>query len=434
MIWSSETRYARAYANIFCGFMDSFAYQELLKNEVLIRTRKVAKLEEKLRAWFFSVKSLQDALRASWIVVNCDTRRVLLDCGILIFTPEVSNPIARCIFREDPQFGCLFPLTLDMESLVRKFEVYRHDYTPYKTTTVFAKDLNLTRQMSPVRETIDLEKLGYIDLIYYLIYFAWVVHVPYRAALAGFLAAVLASNFFSGLPAEMFQVRSTSLDLLLSAFWLSSTLAAVFSAFPISVINKWTKHGKLIRGADDSGFVPKKWFTHFYVYAVLVTWLLSPRESSGRFWVLLHLWRRLIEQAVLFPSSERSKMHVSAYLFGFFFYTAVALTVPAEPGYPILSVAGNAIQFFSHHALFMRRWTRRSEEVKKSPPESMWFKYMNCPHYFAEMLIYAGLVARDNTPSILCLLFVCVSLGVNWRNHSLFYKHQLARTSPRKTD
>jgi hypothetical protein len=217
---------------------------------------------------------------------------------------------------------------------------------------------------------------------------------------------------------------ASSTDLILSVFWVGSTIAAVFSAFPISVVNKWTKHGKLIRGADDRGFVPKTWFTHFYIYALVVTWLLTARESVGRYWLLIHLWRRLIEQTVLFPSNETSKMHVSAYLYGFLFYTGVALTVPFHPCSALLSVIGNILQFMSHHALFMRRWLRRSEDVKKSPPASIWFNYMNCPHYFAEMLIYLGLTSFSSLPSILCLVFVCVSLGVNWRNHSLYYKQQ----------
>ena len=217
-------------------------------------------------------------------------------------------------------------------------------------------------------------------------------------------------------------MESLNIEFLLDIFWIGSTIAALFSALPISIVNRWIRHGKLIRGADEAGFVPKKWFSHFYIYGIVATWLLTPVLSSGRYWLLTHLWRRLLEQVVLFPCSETSRMHLSAYLYGFLFYTAVALTVPMQPSFPFLLVAGNIIQFFSHHALFMNRWMRRAEDVKKSPPESFWFKYMHCPHYFAEMLIYAGLVSFSQLSSQLCLLFVCVSLSVNWRNHSQFYK------------
>jgi len=224
---------------------------------------------------------------------------------------------------------------------------------------------------------------------------------------------------------EMFIVQlSSTLEIVLDTFWVASIGAALFSAFPISTVNRWIMHGKLIRGADASGFVPKQWFTHFYAYAIIAAWIFKARESIGRYWLLVHLWRRLFEQAVLFPASESSKMHVSAYLYGFIFYTAVALTVPVQPCFPSLSIIGNAIQFMSHHALFMNRWLKRSDDVKKSPPESIWFRYMNCPHYFAEMVIYAGLVSSESTPSLLCLVFVCVSLLVNWRNHSRFYAQQ----------
>lgn len=216
-------------------------------------------------------------------------------------------------------------------------------------------------------------------------------------------------------------------EALLDALWSAGIAMAFFSAFPISFVHDWTKHGKMIAGINVGGYLPKKWFSHFYLYGMIATWLLSPRGSTGRSWLIFHLFRRFLEQFLLFPPTEGSRMHASAYLFGFVFYTGVALTIPVRPLSFTLFVIGNVLQFLSHQALFMNRWTRKSQDVKKSPPESFLFRYMNCPHYFAEMLIYASLISPASTPSILAFAFVVVSLGINWRNQSLWYRSQLKK-------
>ena len=211
---------------------------------------------------------------------------------------------------------------------------------------------------------------------------------------------------------------------LLDVLWTLGIATAVLSAFPVTFFHDWTKHGKMVAGINVGGYVPKRWFWHFYLYGMVATYILTPRGTSGRSWLMFHLFRRFLEQFALFPSAEGSKMHASAYLLGFAFYTGVAMTVPAEPLSLPLFVFGNILQFLTHHALFMNRWTRKSEEAKKSPPDSIWFKIMNCPHYFAEMLIYGALISPRSTPSILAFVFVVISLGINWRNQSAWYASQ----------
>lgn len=214
---------------------------------------------------------------------------------------------------------------------------------------------------------------------------------------------------------------ASALNVVLNTFWISSTILAILAIPRNSFLNRWSRHGKMVCEKGHKDLIPKRYFSHFYLYGLAATWILAGFHSLGPVLLGLHLYRRLIEQTCLFPYSESSRMHVSAYFFGFAYYTAVALTVPPRPSSVMLFVIGNFLQFVSHHSLHLNRWIHQSEEVKKRPPDSVWFRYMNCPHYFAEMLIYVSLASTESIPSMLCALFVIVSLSVNWRNQSLWY-------------
>jgi 3-oxo-5-alpha-steroid 4-dehydrogenase 3 len=139
--------------------------------------------------------------------------------------------------------------------------------------------------------------------------------------------------------------------------------------------------------------------------------------NIGPLLLLTHLVRRSLEQLILFPYGKESRMHFTAYLFGYVFYVAASLSIADKPDIPFLWFAGNCIQFFAHRDLFRERTSN-----KKKPPSTFLFKHINCPHYFAEMLIYLGLTSIGSLPSIACAVFVIVSLSVNWRNHSQWYR------------
>ena len=183
-------------------------------------------------------------------------------------------------------------------------------------------------------------------------------------------------------------------------------------------------HGKLIGSTGVPGYlVPKNWFSHFYIYGVFAMLLVAENRGSLG-WILLfaHLVRRVIEQVYLFPGDKDSKMHVGAYMLGFLFYTMVTLYVPDNPSSAFLWLLGNIIQHVSHAQLFRNRSSNAS---KSAPPQFLLFRYMNCPHYFGEMLIYVGLSSIESLDSIACALFVIVSLSINWRNHTRWYSKQV---------
>ena len=213
-------------------------------------------------------------------------------------------------------------------------------------------------------------------------------------------------------------------DALCLYIWAALTSSAVFTyVVPIPFIRSLVLHGKLIGSPKDSALlIPKSWFNHFYMYGICALFILCPNTGSfGWLLLLVHLMRRLIEEVWLFPVDETSRMHVGAYMLGFLFYTLVAFSVAARPSSALLWFLGNCIQHVAHSQLFHNRIR---DPTKRKPPRTFLFRYMNCPHYFGEMLIYVGLASFDRIESVACALFVIISLSVNWYNHSCWYSSQ----------
>jgi hypothetical protein len=212
-------------------------------------------------------------------------------------------------------------------------------------------------------------------------------------------------------------------EYLVNIFWVSSTVFALVSALPIPYIKTLTLHGKLLEHASCLS-IPKRWFAHFYAYAILANAFSTRMTTTTSQMFLLHLVRRFLEDTVLFPPSGSSSMHVLAYIFGFVFYTVVPFSLPAEPFSVGLFLLANGIQHLSHRELFNNR-TKFGAKAKLRPPDSYLFRTMNCPHYSAEMLIYVSLASWESSSSLLCCVFVIVSLSINWRNHSIWYSKHL---------
>lgn len=204
---------------------------------------------------------------------------------------------------------------------------------------------------------------------------------------------------------------------LVTGFWITAIFLVGISSIPSVPFSELTKHGKLLTCKNRGPFLPKQLFYQFYVFAILYLTFLGAYRSFGGVLMLSHVLRRAVEQLLLFPYNRESRMHVLAYIFGFFYYWAASLSFATDPISPTLFVSASVLQFLSHRELFKHR----VGGAKRFPPDSVLFKYMYCPHYFAEMLIYISLSSVESMDSILCALFVICSLGINWRNHSLYY-------------
>jgi 3-oxo-5-alpha-steroid 4-dehydrogenase 3 / polyprenol reductase len=202
--------------------------------------------------------------------------------------------------------------------------------------------------------------------------------------------------------------------------WAILTAAAILSGFLPQPFRGCTLHGKMNQRKSRL-LVPKQWFYHFYVFSVLMNVAWMGGMSITRSLLVLHCFRRLLEQFFWFPCQTTSKMHSSAYVLGYVFYTLVAYSIPETPYSSILWLLGNIIQYTAHRDLYHNR-LHAGADGKKSPPKTLLFRFMNCPHYFAEMLIYVSLTSLISWSSIMCTVFVIVSLSVNWRNQSVWYR------------
>ncbi|CAN6451809.1 unnamed protein product [Victoria cruziana] len=161
--------------------------------------------------------------------------------------------------------------------------------------------------------------------------------------------------------------------------------------------------------------------------------------------------RRLYETIYVFNYSEAARMHIFGYLTGLFFYTAAPLSfcslcwpdvygyvariatsiiikgkTPADMKYDwwrlvkpftvlgwwqwigaIMFAWGSMHQFRCHNILGSLRMHNKEEDYKI--PKGDWFDLVSCPHYLAEVVIYAGiLIANEGSDFTVWLLFVFV--------------------------
>lgn len=217
--------------------------------------------------------------------------------------------------------------------------------------------------------------------------------------------------------------------------------------------------------------VPQSWFLHFYVIGAICNALAaaaclaavsrsSNTKQSGdlsRSLLVLaafqvHLVRRAVETAAVMRYPPSARMHVIAYAFGLAYYIVMPLSllptgqfrgiaaaatamgsVVARPSHAVAALAaaltaapavarlglvlfgiGNTIQFHSHHLL-----ARLQKRKGKAPaagdyyiPRGGMFRFVSCPHYFGEIVIYAGLFVASGGRLLpgLALFWVVVNL------------------------
>lgn len=232
-------------------------------------------------------------------------------------------------------------------------------------------------------------------------------------------------------------VAWTTFLLLLTWFYAYRTMAPL-SSDHYSTIASNLIGGSHIFSLDKSHLAHKN-----HIYRVWrVVFLLLLMEAQ--------VLRRLYETLHVFDYSPSARMHIFGYLTGLFFYTAAPLSlscscapevfkyathqvvefiVKGRAQMPVIEFdwwgfvkpftilgwfqwSGAAIflwgcihQYRCHSILgLMREQTLQSEEY--GIPHGDWFKIVSCPHYLAEIVIYAGLlVASGGSDITVWLLF-----------------------------
>jgi len=223
--------------------------------------------------------------------------------------------------------------------------------------------------------------------------------------------------------------------------------------------------------------VPQAWFQHFYW--VSVAWNLcwsalvlraanvTGQGTKAAFWpellllglLQLHFVRRMLESSFLAVYSPSARMHVVGYLVGISYYLAVPPSlVPVVPlacqreaqassdsgsrqirlwqilGL-LLFALGSWRQCEAHRILARLRHPKGGSSAAASSADSAaaryqiprggWFCHVSCPHYLAEILIYAGLVLVGGTATLhaaLLLTWVVSNLVVAARANHQWYK------------
>lgn len=154
--------------------------------------------------------------------------------------------------------------------------------------------------------------------------------------------------------------------------------------------------------------------------------------------LLMHLTRRSLECLFVHIFSPRSiSLHNLVLMWAYYAAAPFVLLIdlaaqstdgilhPGLYGYDMIQVViigvgvevfiiGSVMQFYAHHTLAAGRTT---EDGKVSHeyfvPKGGLFDYISCPHYLAELIIYASftLIAGFTRGSLLVLLFVALTMG-----------------------
>jgi 3-oxo-5-alpha-steroid 4-dehydrogenase 3 / polyprenol reductase len=181
---------------------------------------------------------------------------------------------------------------------------------------------------------------------------------------------------------------------------------------------------------DGWFYVPKRYFSHFYLLGMVQLLLCAsvrtkgPLSSSsshlGTVWFLLgsHLARRYGECLCVQKWTPQSRMHVAGYLLGIIHYLLLPLALcPDESDDPLTTsyekdarsrsrLVGRLAcavlclyaqyQQHRHHGILAglrsAPASSNSSSAMYSIPTGGWFRFVSSPHYLAEIVIYASLV------------------------------------------
>ena len=187
-------------------------------------------------------------------------------------------------------------------------------------------------------------------------------------------------------------------------------------------------HGKV--SSIGTWQVPKRYFAGFYFTGLLCAvsvFKFRPQECM----LMVHLTRRLLESSI-WPYSEGSTMHVIHALVGFSYYpvlvSAFALSAPhfvINRSTILLFAMLNGWQSYIHYLLY------KSRQAGYVPLEFWPFRYSQCPHYLAEILIYILFAWCANwSPTLLFnAAFVTANLTISAISTATWYRRHFSKAA-----
>lgn len=186
------------------------------------------------------------------------------------------------------------------------------------------------------------------------------------------------------------------------------SLVAILSR-QIRFLKTLASHGKTKETLDVwwSWNVPKRYFACFYLVGLISATIIFHNTtkrplSLTQTTLYLHLFRRLYECLLIHKFRPESEMHVAGCVLGIGHYLALPLVFTrrmTQQELSFLSIICFLWNFWMqweqnlHHKILadMRQGTSAANKpVYGLPPNRRWFRYCLCPHYLAEILIYAS--------------------------------------------
>jgi 3-oxo-5-alpha-steroid 4-dehydrogenase 3 len=189
-----------------------------------------------------------------------------------------------------------------------------------------------------------------------------------------------------------------------------------------TIINDWRK-------LLASMTVPKSYFAHMYIVSLFACIVLiftnyqSARASVSLVLFLCHSLRRFLE-CLFITNFSASRMNIGGYLAGLIHYIVVPLTL-SQPASTVIRTGwvGALVSLFVmtslwqsnlHYILFqLKNRSLRDKNGRGGAymlPTGSTFRYVCCPHYTAEIILYLSLFVLDFQSSLrLCMLIWVVS-------------------------
>lgn len=212
-------------------------------------------------------------------------------------------------------------------------------------------------------------------------------------------------------------------------------VCSVLLASKIPSLNSLLSYGKTKTGISkfEQLYIPKRCFIHFYYWHFMlstgsVVWYFmnNYHELGDDAFVIVLLMnlvqanRRLYECLYISKWNNSSKIHITHYIAGIFFYTAINLTpillrnLGNEPLNSKLLISLVVIAFTLVSIDQYRNHYHLASLKKYSLPTHGLFKFVLCAHYFDEIVIYF-LFALLYTSLVytLILLWVFVNLSTS---------------------
>ncbi|SCU82656.1 LANO_0B07096g1_1 [Lachancea nothofagi CBS 11611] len=231
-------------------------------------------------------------------------------------------------------------------------------------------------------------------------------------------------------------------DLLFYSTFLAGIGSIVVAKSHAPLLLKYGKtlQGVKIQRSDIFGrlqqlTVPKKWFRHFYVYSTFVSGFnLLHLRTFLAFLVFVHSTRRLYETFYINKFGPASRIHISHYLVGIWFYSAVNFTTFTNEKHAsslplrLLAIFIFALASWDQY----KNHSHLSELRKYNLPTYGLFKIVASPHYLDEIFIYFALTLYATSCKMLfCMLWVVVNLSISALETKTWYLQKFPQTTPR---